>query len=111
MHAQPAGPSSAEVATEVNGLSAGLGILTFAIFPVALPGLLLFVVAPLALVAGVGLLLAIPFVLPLWLARTVRRSRSRRRSPAVPASDEIRTIAAGQSAATPWKRASQLGRR
>jgi len=83
MYAQPAGPSFAEVATEANGLLGGLGILTFAIFPVALPGLLLFVVAPLALVAVVGLLLAIPVVLPLWLARTVWRSRSRRR-PAAP---------------------------
>jgi hypothetical protein len=58
---------------------AGLGILTMALFPIALPGLLLFVVAPLALVAVVGLLVAIPFVLPMWLARIVIRSRSRRR--------------------------------
>ena len=57
---------------------AGLGILTMALFPLALPGLL-FVVAPLALVAVVGLLVAIPFVLPLWLARIVMRRRSRRR--------------------------------
>jgi hypothetical protein len=54
----------------------GLGILTMALFPFALPGLLLFVVAPLALVAVVGLLLAIPLVLPLGLARIVMRSRS-----------------------------------
>jgi type IV secretory pathway TrbD component len=47
-------PSSAEVATELNGLLAGLGILTMSLFPIALPGLLLFVVAPLALVAVVG---------------------------------------------------------
>jgi len=57
----------------------GLGILTMALFPFALPGLLLFVVAPLALVAVVGLLLAIPLVLPLGLARIVMRGRSRRR--------------------------------
>jgi len=82
MHAHPAGPSSADVASEANGLLAGLGIITFAIFPVALPGLL-FVVAPLALVAVVGLLLAIPVLLPLWLARAVRRARSGSR-PAVP---------------------------
>jgi hypothetical protein len=56
----------------------GLGILTMVLFPFALPGLLLFV-APLALVAVVGLLVAIPFVLPLWVARIVMRSRSRRR--------------------------------
>jgi uncharacterized membrane protein YedE/YeeE len=67
-------PSSAELATEGNGLLAGLGILTVALFPIALPGLLLFVVAPLLLVAMVGLVL-----LPLWLARTLVRSRSRRR--------------------------------
>jgi Flp pilus assembly protein TadB len=72
-------PSSAEVATELNGLLAGLGILTMALFPIALPGLLLFVVAPLALVAVVGVLLAIPLVLPVWLARTLMRSRARRR--------------------------------
>ena len=57
----------------------GLGILTMALFPFALPGLLLFVVAPLALVAVIGLLLAIPLVLPLGLARIVMRGRSRRR--------------------------------
>jgi hypothetical protein len=101
MHAPRAAPSSADVGMEVTSLSAGLGILTFAIFPLALPGLLLFVVAPLALVAVPGLLLAGLFVLPLWLTRIVLRSRSRRRSPAVPASDEVRTIATGQSAATP----------
>ena len=77
------------------------GILTFAIFPLALPGLLLFVIAPLALVAMVGVLLATPFVLPLWLARVVLRRRSSRRSPAVPVTDEIRIITARQSSATP----------
>jgi membrane protein implicated in regulation of membrane protease activity len=74
-------PPSADVATEVNGLLAGLGIITAALFPIALPGLLLFVVAPLALVAVVGVLLAIPLVLPVWLVRTLIRSRSRRRRP------------------------------
>jgi hypothetical protein len=77
------------------------GILTFAIFPLALPGLLLFVIAPLALVAMVGVLLATPLVLPLWLARVVLRRRSSRRSPAVPVTDEIRIITARQSSATP----------
>jgi hypothetical protein len=73
-------PSSAEVATEVNGLLGGLGILTMALFPIALPGLLLFVVAPLALVAVAGVLVAIPLVLPVWLVRIVVRSRARRRT-------------------------------
>jgi hypothetical protein len=107
MHAQRAGPSSADLAAEANTLLTGLGIITIQIFPIALP-LLLLVIAPLALVAIVGVLLAIPFVLPLWLARLVLRSRSRRRgaagSPgkaahAVLAGDEIRTTAARESAA------------
>jgi hypothetical protein len=59
-------------------LLAGLGILTVALFPLALPGLL-FVVAPLLLVLAVGALLALPLVLPLWLVRGVARLRSRRR--------------------------------
>jgi hypothetical protein len=79
MHAPRPTPSSAEVATEAGGLLAGLGILTMALFPIALPGLLVFVVAPLALVAVAGLLLAIPLVLPLWLGRILVRSRPRRR--------------------------------
>ena len=59
-------------------LLAGLGILTVALFPLALPGLLL-VVAPLLLVVAVGALVALPLVLPLWLVRSVVRGRSRRR--------------------------------
>lgn len=73
-------PSSTDVATEANGLLAGLGILTVALFPIALPGLLLFVLAPLVLVAVVGLVLAIPLMLPWWLIRTLMRGRSRRRA-------------------------------
>ena len=60
-------------------LLAGLGILTVALFPLALPGLLLFVVAPLLLLLAVGGLLAIPLVVPLLLVRTVGRLRPRRR--------------------------------
>ena len=74
-------PSSAEVATKVNDVSVGLGILTFALFPFALPGIVL-VVAPLVLVVVVGLLVAIPVVLPLWLARSLVRRWSRRRGAA-----------------------------
>jgi hypothetical protein len=73
-------PSSADVAAEVTSLSGGLGILMVPLFPLALPGLLLFVIAPLALVAVVGVLVATPVVLPVWLTRIVLRSRSRRRS-------------------------------
>jgi hypothetical protein len=65
-------PSSADLATEANSLATGLGIVTFALFPFAVPALI-FVVAPLALVAVVGLVLALPVVLPVWLVRAVRR--------------------------------------
>jgi hypothetical protein len=78
MNAHPTPPSSADLASEAGGLSTGLGIITVALFPVAVPGLL-FVVVPLALMAVVGLLLAIPFVVPVWLVRTVRRRQSRGR--------------------------------
>jgi len=78
MQAARQAPSSAEVATEVNGLLAGLGILTMTLFPFALPGLFLLVVAPVLLVAVAGLLVAIPVLLPLWVARMVIRSRARR---------------------------------
>jgi ABC-type Na+ efflux pump permease subunit len=81
MSAPRPAPSSGDVAMQVTNLSAGLGILTIPLFPLLLPGLVL-VVAPLALVAMVGVLLAIPFILPLWLARIVLRRRSRRAHPA-----------------------------
>jgi hypothetical protein len=72
-------PSTTEAVTEVNGLLAGLGILTVTLFPLALPGVLL-VVAPLAVLVLAGALLAIPVVVPLWLFRRVRRGRARRRA-------------------------------
>jgi membrane protein implicated in regulation of membrane protease activity len=103
MQAHSAGPSSADVAAEANTLSTGLGIITFALFPVAVPGLL-FVVAPLALVAVVGLVLAIPLVLPLWLVRTVRRSRSRRGGPSGS------PVSTQQSAGLVYQPGGRLGR-
>ena len=67
-------------------LLAGLGILTVALFPIAVPGLLLFVVAPLIFVAVPAVLLAIPVVVPLALLRAFRRGRSRAvRGPRAPA--------------------------
>jgi hypothetical protein len=60
---------------EVTNLSAGVGILALPLFPLLLPGLVL-VVAPLALVAATGLLLAAPFLLPVLLVRIVMRTRA-----------------------------------
>jgi hypothetical protein len=56
------GPSPDELATELNGLATGLGIITMTWFPFALPGLLLALpfllpVIPLVLVGGVIYLL------------------------------------------------------
>jgi hypothetical protein len=83
MQAPPAAPSPAEVTTEVSGLLGGLGIITMALFPFALPGLLLalplvILVAPLALVAMAVLLLRAILILPFRLARAFVRSRSGR---------------------------------
>jgi membrane protein implicated in regulation of membrane protease activity len=76
MHGSRTRPSPSEVASELGALSAGLGILTMALFPFAVPGVLVFVVLPLALVALPALLLAALVVPPLWLARTMSRRRS-----------------------------------
>ena len=110
MQSTRARPSSADVAIEANTLLTGLAILTIQAVPLALPGLLLFVVAPLALVAVFGLLLAIPFLLVPLLTRILRQRRNRRRNAAVWASDEIGTIATG-SAPQPIGRAASACQR
>jgi hypothetical protein len=77
MNGHPAGPPPADVASEGNALATGLGIITFTFFPFAVPALV-FVVAPLALLGAVAAVLAIPFFLPLWIVRRVRRRRAAR---------------------------------
>ena len=68
--------SSAELATEASGLLVGLGILSLALFPLAVPGLLLGLVFALPLVVP-----AIPVLLIWLLARAVVRAlRSLRRA-------------------------------
>ena len=69
-------PSVSDVALEVANASVGLGILTFALLPLSLGGLLLFVIAPVALllaplvlIALLAALLASPFVLLYRLTR------------------------------------------
>ena len=80
MHAPRTSPAPADLATEFANLAVGLGILTFVLFPFALPALLL-VVGPLVPVAVVGALLAVPVVLPVWLARIVWRRLARAYQP------------------------------
>jgi hypothetical protein len=82
MNARRSEPSAEDLATEANGLTAGLGILTLTFFPFALPGLLLALplvlpVVALLLVAGVGYLLVRLLLLPLRLMRTALRRRER----------------------------------
>jgi membrane protein implicated in regulation of membrane protease activity len=81
MQARTETPSTAEVAMETNALMTGLGILSFQLFPFALP-LLVLVIVPLVPLAVVGLVLAVPVLVPLWIVRTFRRDRSRRREAA-----------------------------
>jgi hypothetical protein len=73
-------PSIADLAGEVGALSAGLGILTVPLFPLAIP-LIVLVIGPLAVLALAGLLLALPILLPLWLARRMQQALRRRREP------------------------------
>ena len=80
-------PSPAAVMGEVANESAGLGIISFALFPLAMPLVLPFVFAPLVLLALPVLLLAAIAIVPFKLARAVVRRfsasgrRSRRGSP------------------------------
>jgi hypothetical protein len=81
MNARRSEISAEDLATEANGLATGLGMVTMIYFPFALPGLLLVLpfllpVIPLLLVAGLGYLLVQLLLLPLRLARTVRRRRA-----------------------------------
>jgi membrane protein implicated in regulation of membrane protease activity len=70
--------SPADLASAAGGLIVGLGTLTVAFFPFALP-LLVLVIGPLAVLALAGLMLALPIVLPLWLGRLALRALRRRR--------------------------------
>jgi membrane protein implicated in regulation of membrane protease activity len=70
-------PSPSDLASEAGGLIAGLGIITFQFFPLALP-LLILVIGPLAVLALAAAVLAIPILLPLWLGRLVLRAMRRR---------------------------------
>jgi nitrate/nitrite transporter NarK len=70
-------PSATDLAGEAGGLLGGLGLITIALFPFAVPVLIL-VIGPLAVLALAGLVLALPILVPVWLFR-VLRSRLRGR--------------------------------
>jgi hypothetical protein len=79
MHTNPTPPDVGDLVTEVSGLMVGLGVVSVALFPLAVP-LIALVVAPLVLLALAGAVLAAPFVLPVLLVRRFRRDRSRRKA-------------------------------
>jgi hypothetical protein len=73
-------PSLADLAGVAGALVVGLTTVTIQFFPFALP-LLILVIAPLAVLALAGLVLAIPILLPLWLGRLALRALRSRREP------------------------------
>jgi hypothetical protein len=105
--------SPSEVASELIPLSAGLGILTMVLFPFAVPGLLVFVVLPLALLAVPALLVAALVAVPLWLARTVSRRRSAARvaPPRVPRARWVVEVADIATTTTHPEDRAAVGRR
>jgi hypothetical protein len=81
MNAESTARSRAEVADEVSKWAVGLGIITFALFPLALPILILTAIAvlPLLLPAlAVGLLIGVVAV-PILAVRSLRRRAIRAR--------------------------------
>ena len=81
MNAESTARSRAEVADEVSKWTVGLGIITFALFPLSLPILILTAVAvlPLLLPAlAVGLLIGVVAV-PILAVRSLRRRAIRAR--------------------------------
>jgi hypothetical protein len=80
MYANSSAPDPIDLASEAGGLMTGLSTLVIQLFPFAMP-LLVLTVAPLAVLALAGLLIAVPIVLPLLLGRMVFRALRRRPQP------------------------------
>jgi hypothetical protein len=81
MHANSSAPDPIDLAAEAGALGTALSTLTIQLFPFALP-LLILVIGPLVLLGLVGLVIALPIILPLWLGR--RAFRALRRGPQAP---------------------------
>jgi hypothetical protein len=75
MQAHRAERSSGDAGIGVLAVLTGSGILTFALFPLAVPGLLLFVALPLALIAVPALAVAAAVFVPIRLVRSRKRAR------------------------------------
>ena len=83
MDARDTGPAPDELLGEVNGLLTGMGVLSVALFPFALPGLVLALALALPLV-----ILGLPVLALLALARAARAATRALRRPARPESPE-----------------------
>ena len=89
-------PSLGDVIMEAAAATAGLGILTFALFPLNLAGIVLFLIGPLVLVVTpllvvsiAVLLLAAPFVLLFRGARGLARRWKERGAPRTARGPEV----------------------
>jgi hypothetical protein len=78
MHANSSAPDPIDLAGEVGALGTALSTLTIQLFPFALP-LLILVIGPLVVLGLVGLVIALPIILPLWLGRRAFRALRRGR--------------------------------
>jgi membrane protein implicated in regulation of membrane protease activity len=76
-------PSTADIVDQMSGWAVGGGIVTIALFPLALPILALTVVAviPFLLVPLAAGLIAAVLAAPILLVRSLRRSLKRRKRP------------------------------
>ena len=96
---QPAAmPTAGEVADEMAAMATGGAILTFALFPFAVPMIALTIIAlvPLLVVGlAAGLVVAV-FAVPVVMVRRLRRSR-----PVAPAAERERPQASIHRSATP----------
>jgi threonine/homoserine/homoserine lactone efflux protein len=77
MQPHPHRPTPGDLASEVGGLSTGLGILTMTFFPLALPGLLLALLLVLPLLPLVLLAGLVYLVRRAWQGRSRRAARAR----------------------------------
>jgi hypothetical protein len=85
MHANSSAPDPLDLASEGGAFMTGLSTVLIQVFPFALP-LLILTFLPLAVLGLALALLALPIVLPLWLARLAFRAlrRERKTPPVVP---------------------------
>jgi hypothetical protein len=97
MSTKPTPPTSAELAEEASNWVVGGGIVTLALFPLALPAIALIALAaiPVLVIGLVGALIAGLVILPVRLVRRALAARSRRH--------ERKPVATPSGIAPPWQ--------